>query len=38
MNALVRCRELVCRLGAQVVLNGTELEVAEGEAQETPAA
>jgi ABC-type Fe3+/spermidine/putrescine transport system ATPase subunit len=32
MNALVRCRELVCQLGGQVVLNGTELEVAEGEA------
>ena len=32
MNALVHCRELVCRLGGQVVLNGTELEVAEGEA------
>jgi ABC-type sulfate/molybdate transport systems ATPase subunit len=32
MNALVRCRELVCRLGGQVVLSGTELDVAEGEA------
>jgi len=32
MNALVHCRELVCRLGGQVVLNRTELEVAEGEA------
>ena len=31
MKALVCCRELVCRLGGQIVLNGTELEVASGE-------
>ncbi len=32
MNALVRCRGLVCRLGGKLVLHGAELEVAEGEA------
>ncbi len=31
MKALVHCRELVCRLGGQIVLNGAELEVAAGE-------
>ncbi len=32
MKALVRCRKLVCRLGGQRVLDGTDLEIAEGEA------
>ncbi len=32
MTALVRCRDLICRLGGQLVLNGTELKIEEGEA------
>lgn len=32
MNGLVSCRKLVCRLGGQIVLDGAELEVADGQA------
>lgn len=32
MSALVQCRDLVCRLGGRLVLDGVDLDIAEGQA------